>query len=94
MGWGWGAIAFLFGLLMIAGIVVLVIVAVRMLRGGGGGGAMQWQGGANRYPQGGPMQGGVMPGGLSGARQILDERFARGEIGAEEYQERRRFMDG
>ena len=34
-----------------------------------------------------PMRGGTVPG--SSARQILDERFARGEIEEEEYQRRR-----
>ncbi len=32
-------------------------------------------------------------GGEGGARQILDERFARGEIDEEEYQRRRRVLE-
>ena len=75
--WGWGALAFLFGLLLLAAIVVLVLIAVRMLRGGA--------------TQQGTGQAG---GGFGGARQILDERFARGEIGVEEYHDRRRHLEG
>lgn len=33
-------------------------------------------------------------GGRSSARQILDERYARGEIDEEEYRKRRREIDG
>ena len=76
-GWGTGAIAFLLGLLMLTAIVVLVIIAVRMLRGGG----VQTPHGVGQ------------PGGLGSARQILDERFARGEIGVEEYHDRRRHLE-
>lgn len=32
--------------------------------------------------------------GGSRARQILDERFAAGEVSAEEYEQRRRLLDG
>ncbi len=36
---------------------------------------------------------GTLPGGSKGARQILDERFARGEIDRREYEEKRRLID-
>ena len=40
-----------------------------------------------RRPDPPPTQG-------SGARDILDARFARGEIDADEYEQRRRILDG
>lgn len=73
MGVGW-----LFGLLMLAGIIALVVLGVRASRGGIGGGT-------------GAIKGGT---GSSGARQILEERYARGEISSEEYRERREHLDG
>ncbi|MFH5824168.1 SHOCT domain-containing protein [Georgenia sp. AZ-5] len=88
-GWAWGIFGLLFALLLIAAIVVLVLVAIRMIRGLGQQGQQQsgWTTG------GGPGQG-AGPGGVTPARRILDERFARGEIGLEEYHERRRHLDG
>jgi putative membrane protein len=72
MGMGWG---WLFGLLMLVGVILLVVLAVRAL----GGGITRGVGGA-----GSPAQ---SPG-RSRAREVLDERYARGEITTEEYRER------
>ena len=71
-GMGW---MWLFWLLLILGVVVLVVVAVRALGGGGTRPA------AGRDGEGGPLA-------RSRARQVLDERYARGEITTEEYRER------
>lgn len=76
MMWGYGmnmGWMWLWGLLLLVGIVLLVLVAVRMFAGGGSHGG----------PYGPP---GPYPG-KSRARQILDERFARGELTAEQYRE-------
>ncbi|UZJ26736.1 SHOCT domain-containing protein [Rhodococcus antarcticus] len=73
MGVGW-----LFGLLMLAGVVALVVVGVRAARGGIGGGPIRSTP-ADRS---------------AGARQILEERYARGELSTEEYQERRETLGG
>lgn len=64
----------LFGALLLLGLALLVVVAVRRLSGGVG--------------RGGPDAGGDQPSGRSQARNILDERYARGELSNEEYRER------
>ncbi|WP_344687796.1 SHOCT domain-containing protein [Blastococcus jejuensis] len=80
-GWGW-----LFGALVLVGVVLLVVVAVRLLGGGSGGGA-------------GGVAGGGAPGPApredprARARALLDERYARGEIDTDEYRERRQALD-
>ncbi|HSL38547.1 MAG TPA: SHOCT domain-containing protein [Arthrobacter sp.] len=63
---------------------MLVLLAVRLFSGGTSRG-----GPANYGPYGGPPYGrpGSAPGGKSQARLILDERFARGELTAEQYRE-------
>jgi len=78
-GWMW-----LWGLLLLVGIAVLVLLAVRLFTGGTSRG-----GPANYGPYGAPPYGppGSPPGGKSQARLILDERFARGELTAEQYRE-------
>ena len=68
----------LWGLLLLVGIVLVVLVAVRMFAGGGSHGGPQ--GPAGPYA------------GRSRARQILDERFARGELSAEQYREQLRVL--
>lgn len=98
MGWMW-----LWGALMLAGIALLVLVAVRLFAGGGRGG---FQGGGFN-PSGHPGAGGPWPGqdfpgsrgpgfggpgGRSRARQILDERFAKGELTADQYREQVRVL--
>lgn len=80
MGWMW-----LWGVLMLLGIALLVLVAVRVFSGGRGG----YQGGFP--PPGQPGPGGHWPG-RSRARQILDERFAKGELTADQYREQVRVL--
>jgi putative membrane protein len=98
IGWMW-----LWGVLLLAGIAVLVILAIRLLTGGvrhNGGGVAPGPGlhGPGVYPTPGqgappgsfppPPNGPASPlPGRSQARLILDERFARGELSAEEYRE-------
>jgi putative membrane protein len=70
----------LWWLLILVGVAAVV---VGLLRAGGTGG----RGGRDdRTPPSGTP--------VSTARQILDERFARGEIDEEEYRARRRELDG
>ncbi|GHD46025.1 SHOCT domain-containing protein [Mycetocola manganoxydans] len=66
MGWSW-----LFGLLMLAGIVLLVVLAVRVF----GGASSRSAGYGATGPTPGPNR----------ARQILDERYAKGELTTEQY---------
>lgn len=62
-----------FGVLVVIGVVILVIVLVRMLA---------------RPRTAPPQAAGMLPGGTSSPKQILDERYARGELTTEEYRER------
>jgi putative membrane protein len=71
MAWGWP-----FGLLVIVGIVLLVIWVVRSA----GGSAQRNGQRAATMPDVGALQ-------PSKARQILDERFAAGDLSAEQYRE-------
>lgn len=74
----WGF--WLFGLLLLIGLVLLVVLAVRALGGG-----------ISRGPSAGTSAGprsGDRPQGPSRAREVLDERYARGELSTEEYRER------
>lgn len=82
MMWGYGwdmGWMWLFGPLTLVGIVLLVLLAVRLFSGGTG------RGGGSGAP--GPLQG------KSRARQILDERFAKGELTAEQYREQVQVLD-
>jgi putative membrane protein len=72
VGMGW---MWLFWLLLLLGVVLLVVVAVRAVGGG-----------VTRPPTGRPDPA-ARPG-RGRAREILDERYARGEITTEEYRER------
>lgn len=84
-GWMW-----LWGVLLLVGIAVLVLLAVRLFTGGTsrGGPAHYGPYGAPPYGQPGSPPGGPgFPGAKSQARLILDERFARGELTAEQYRE-------
>lgn len=68
--------ALFYGVLLVLGVVLLVVTAVRVLVGG-------FETGSGR------------PGrasGTGGARQILEERYAAGELSAEEYQHRLRVL--
>lgn len=69
---GWN---WLFWVLIIVGIVLLVLLAVRLFSGG-----------SNRGGNGTGTQRSAS--GTSTAKQILDERYARGELDTEEYRER------
>lgn len=77
-GFGMGG-TWWFGLLLIIGIALLVVLAIRTLGGG-----IDWgnRAGANSAPRDGATQ----PG-RSHARQVLDERYARGELDTEQYHE-------
>ncbi|MEX5296600.1 SHOCT domain-containing protein [Kocuria sp. CPCC 205268] len=80
MGWGMGWM-WIFWLLLILGTVVLVVVLLKAFTGGSGGGARQ--GGAAPPTGAGPRR----------SREILEERYARGEISTEEYRERLRTLE-
>ena len=69
--------------LLLIGIALLVLLAVRMFGGGYRGG----------FGHGGPEgPGGPPPMGRSRARQILDERFAKGELTPDQYREHLRVL--
>ncbi|SFN61909.1 putative membrane protein [Mycetocola miduiensis] len=76
-GWDMGLL-WLFGSLLLAGIVLLVWLAVRVFAGGSG-------------RSGGPRPARSVLG-PSQARQILDERYATGELTAEQYREQIRVL--
>ena len=78
MGFGTGmSWMWLFWLLLVVGVVLVAVVAVRVVGGGLTGGN---RGAQRRQPE------------PSGARQLLDERYARGELTTEEYRERLRVL--
>ncbi|MCO4255568.1 SHOCT domain-containing protein [Pseudarthrobacter cellobiosi] len=81
MMWGYGQgmeWMWLWGPLLLIGIALLVLLAVRVAGGGIRRG----------YGPGGPDGlGGPPPMGGSRARQILDERFAKGELTADQYRD-------
>lgn len=81
MGWGMGWM-WLFWLLIVVGTVVLVFVLVKAFTGSSGGGTRQ--GGSAPPPtDAGPRR----------SREILEERYARGEISTEEFRERLRTLE-
>jgi putative membrane protein len=81
MGNGFGGAGmWLFGLLTVAGVVLLIVVAVWVLGGG--------------ISRGTPPDAEGRQSGRSRARQILDERYALGEISTEEYRERLQALGG
>ncbi|TFV91103.1 SHOCT domain-containing protein [Blastococcus sp. CT_GayMR16] len=71
-GMGWG---WIFWLLMLIGIVLVIVVVVRLLGGG-----VRREDDSTRAD--------ARPSGRSRAREVLDERYARGELTTEEYRER------
>jgi len=78
-GWTW-----LLGLLLLAGLALLVVLAVRVFSGGR----------ADRDgPPGYGASGYGQAPGRTRARDILDERFAKGELTAEQYREQVRVLD-
>ena len=73
-------LAWIFWLLLIAGGVTLAVVLVKAFTRNAGGNA--------------PTDGQEPPRtGAARAKEILEERYARGEISTEEYQERRRILE-
>jgi len=91
--WDGFGMMWLWGLLLLVGIAVLVLLAVRLFTGGTSRGGPGQSGGSGPYgappfgPPGTPPGGTGFPGGKSQARLILEERFARGELTAEQYRE-------
>jgi putative membrane protein len=95
--WDGFGMMWLWGLLFLVGIAVLVLLAVRLFTGGTSRGGPARPGGSGPYggqPYGTPTYGPGTPpgapgypGGKSQARLILDERFARGELTADQYRE-------
>jgi putative membrane protein len=81
MGYGGGmGWMWLWWLLLLIGVPALVV-------------GLLWLGRTGGHRVGGRGEGASGPR-MSTARQILDERFARGEIDEEEYRRRRRELDG
>lgn len=78
MGWMW-----IFWLLLIVGTIVVVVVLVKAFKGHTSGSAPSRDRASAPSPGTGSLR----------ARQILEERFARGEISTEEYRERRRALE-
>jgi putative membrane protein len=72
----WMGGGWLFGLIVAGGVVLLIVLVVRIV----GGGVQS----AGRREQDAPTP--------SSARQLLDERYARGELTTEEYQKRVRVL--
>ena len=72
-GWGWGAWVFM-AIMMLLFFALLAAVVVALIRPGG------WRG-TDTEPRASTSS--------VGALRILDERFARGEIDADEYARRR-----
>ena len=74
-GMGGMGLMWIFGLLVLVGVVVLVVVLIKAFTGGS--------------PNAGRSGAGREPGtGVGRGREILEERYARGEISTEEYRER------
>ncbi|MFJ5956227.1 SHOCT domain-containing protein [Paenarthrobacter sp. NPDC092416] len=80
MMWGYGqgmAWMWLWVLLLLVGITLLVFLSIKVISGGRGG----------YVPTGPQGPGDPPPAKGSSARQILDERFAKGELTADQYRE-------
>jgi putative membrane protein len=78
MMWGWGGYGMIFGPLFMI-LVLAVVIAVAVL-------LVRWLAG--------PWQGTPQTPPRPTALDILNERFARGEIDKQEYEERRRVLGG
>ena len=76
-GWGWMPWGWIFPLFF---LVLMVVFLVFMMRGGMGGGPMC--GGSQKTPGSGET-----------SREVLDRRYARGEITREEYQQMRKDLE-
>ncbi|MHA7277954.1 SHOCT domain-containing protein [Arthrobacter sp. Hz1] len=79
-GMGGMGLMWMFGLLVLVGVIVLVVVLVKALSGKSSHNASP---DARREPSVDPGRG----------RQILEERYARGELSTEEYRERLRILE-
>lgn len=71
----------LFGILLALALFALAVLGIWAL--------IVWLLRNNRTAAGTPGSGG-----RNRARELLDERYARGELGTEEYRERREILDG
>lgn len=80
---GGGFAMMLFGVLMVLGLVLLGVVLVRVLGGGLSGSLRGGKVSARRGPE---VE--------RSAREVLGERYARGEVSTEEYQERLHVLRG
>lgn len=80
MGWTW-----MFWLLLIVGVVLLAGLGIWFFSAG------RRRGGPTASPEG---RGAELSGSGGTPREILDERFARGELTAEEYHERLKILKG
>lgn len=80
MGWSWMS-----WLLLIVGVLLLAVLGIWSFSAGGR------RGGSAGSPDG---RGAGLGGSGGTPREILDERFARGELTAEEYQERLNILKG
>ncbi len=78
MGEGWGWTGMIFGPVMMLAVLAIIVVAVVLI--------VRWLGGG--YPS--PQTGRRSP--ENAALDILKERFARGEIDKEEFEEKRRLL--
>ncbi|MGJ9403670.1 SHOCT domain-containing protein [Arthrobacter sp. KK5.5] len=78
-GMGGMGLIWIFGLLVLVGVLVLVIVLVKAFSGKSSNNDSP---DAGRGPGGDPDRG----------RQIVEERYARGELSTEEYRERLRIL--
>ena len=78
MAWGWPV-----GLLMLVAVILLVVWIV-----------MAFAGGTDRGVSRGGSRAGRGEGERSQARQILDDRFAKGELNETEYRERLKVLEG
>jgi putative membrane protein len=80
MWWGYGNMgwAWGYGLLVLAGVAVLIYVVIRLV--------MNTSESADARPSSTDV-------GPSNAKRILEERFARGELTADQYREQRRVLD-
>ncbi|TFD33479.1 SHOCT domain-containing protein [Cryobacterium cryoconiti] len=77
MAWGWPV-----GLLMLVAVILLVVWIVRVSAGG-----------TDRSVSRGGSLAGRGEGERSQARQILDDRFAKGELNETEYRERLKVLE-
>lgn len=79
-----------FGLLLVVGLVLLAVLAVRLV----GGGLAPRDHDTPSPTTRGPAPATPDPAPDGDAQRLLDERYARGEIGTDEYLQRRRHLGG